>query len=236
MSLLEVSGLCSGYGRLQVLWDIDLTVEEGEVVAIIGPNGAGKTTLLKTIAGIIKPISGTIRFNGEEITNAKPLEIIRRGLVYVPDGSSALTNMTVYENLVLGAFVKRDRAYIKDRLKFIYDVFPILAERKNQLASTLSGGERQMLVLARALMSNPKVLLLDEPSTGLSPLVVSTIYEIISQLVKLKVSIVLVEQDVMRALKIANRAYLMEAGRIRVKGESEELLHHETIRKYYLGA
>jgi branched-chain amino acid transport system ATP-binding protein len=236
MSLLEVSGLCSGYGRLQVLWDIDLTVEEGEVVAIIGPNGAGKTTLLKTIAGIIKPISGTIRFNGEEITNAKPLEIIRRGLVYVPDGSSALTNMTVYENLVLGAFVKRDRAYIKDRLKFIYDVFPILAERKNQLASTLSGGERQMLVLARALMSDPKVLLLDEPSTGLSPLVVSTIYEIISQLVKLKVSIVLVEQDVMRALKIANRAYLMEAGRIRVKGESEELLHHETIRKYYLGA
>jgi branched-chain amino acid transport system ATP-binding protein len=236
MSLLEVSGLCSGYGRLQVLWDIDLTVEEGEVVAIIGPNGAGKTTLLKTIAGIIKPISGTIRFNGEEITNAKPLEIIRRGLVYVPDGSSALTNMTVYENLVLGAFVKRDRAYIKDRLKFIYDVFPILAERKNQLASTLSGGERQMLVLARALMSDPKVLLLDEPSTGLSPLVVSTIYEIISQLVNLKVSIVLVEQDVMRALKIANRAYLMEAGRIRVKGESEELLHHETIRKYYLGA
>jgi branched-chain amino acid transport system ATP-binding protein len=236
MSLLMVSGLCSGYGRLQVLWDIDLTVEEGEVVAIIGPNGAGKTTLLKTIAGIIKPISGTIRFNGEEITNAKPLEIIRRGLVYVPDGSSALTNMTVYENLVLGAFVKRDRAYIKDRLKFIYDVFPILAERKNQLASTLSGGERQMLVLARALMSDPKVLLLDEPSTGLSPLVVSTIYEIISQLVNLKVSIVLVEQDVMRALKIANRAYLMEAGRIRVKGESEELLHHETIRKYYLGA
>jgi branched-chain amino acid transport system ATP-binding protein len=236
MSLLEVSGLCSGYGRLQVLWDIDLTVEEGEVVAIIGPNGAGKTTLLKTIAGIIKPISGTIRFNGEEITNAKPLEIIRRGLVYVPDGSSALTNMTVYENLVLGAFVKRDRAYIKDRLKFIYDVFPILAERKNQLASTLSGGERQMLVLARALMSDPKLLLLDEPSTGLSPLVVSTIYEIISQLVNLKVSIVLVEQDVMRALKIANRAYLMEAGRIRVKGESEELLHHETIRKYYLGA
>jgi branched-chain amino acid transport system ATP-binding protein len=236
MSLLEVSGLCSGYGRLQVLWDIDLTVEEGEVVAIIGPNGAGKTTLLKTIAGIIKPISGTIRFNGEEITNAQPLEIIRRGLVYVPDGSSALTNMTVYENLVLGAFVKRDRAYIKDRLKFIYDVFPILAERKNQLASTLSGGERQMLVLARALMSDPKLLLLDEPSTGLSPLVVSTIYEIISQLVNLKVSIVLVEQDVMRALKIANRAYLMEAGRIRVKGESEELLHHETIRKYYLGA
>jgi branched-chain amino acid transport system ATP-binding protein len=236
MSLLEVSGLCSGYGRLQVLWDIDLTVEEGEVVAIIGPNGAGKTTLLKTITGIIKPISGTIRFNGEEITNAKPLEIIRRGLVYVPDGSSALTNMTVYENLVLGAFVKRDRAYIKDRLKFIYDVFPILAERKNQLASTLSGGERQMLVLARALMSDPKLLLLDEPSTGLSPLVVSTIYEIISQLVNLKVSIVLVEQDVMRALKIANRAYLMEAGRIRVKGESEELLHHETIRKYYLGA
>jgi branched-chain amino acid transport system ATP-binding protein len=236
MSLLEVSGLCSGYGRLQVLWDIDLTVEEGEVVAIIGPNGAGKTTLLKTIAGIIKPISGTIRFNGEEITNAKPLEIIRRGLVYVPDGSSALTNMTVYENLVLGAFVKRDRAYIKDRLKFIYDVFPILAERKNQLASTLSGGERQMLVLARALMSDPKLLLLDEPSTGLSPLVVSTIYEIISQLVNLKVSIVLVEQDVIRALKIANRAYLMEAGRIRVKGESEELLHNETIRKYYLGA
>jgi branched-chain amino acid transport system ATP-binding protein len=236
MSLLKVSGLCSGYGRLQVLWDIDLTVEEGEVVAIIGPNGAGKTTLLKTITGIIKPISGTIRFNGEEITNAKPLEIIRRGLVYVPDGSSALTNMTVYENLVLGAFVKRDRAYIKDRIKFIYDVFPILAERKNQLASTLSGGERQMLVLARALMSDPKLLLLDEPSTGLSPLVVSTIYEIISQLVNLKVSIVLVEQDVMRALKIANRAYLMEAGRIRVKGESEELLHHETIRKYYLGA
>jgi branched-chain amino acid transport system ATP-binding protein len=236
MSLLEVSGLCSGYGRLQVLWDIDLTVEEGEVVAIIGPNGAGKTTLLKTIAGIIKPISGTIRFNGEEIKNAQPLEIIRRGLVYVPDGSSALTNMTVYENLVLGAFVKRDRTYIKDRLKFIYDVFPILAERKNQLASTLSGGERQMLVLARALMSDPKLLLLDEPSTGLSPLVVSTIYEIISQLVNLKVSIVLVEQDVMRALKIANRAYLMEAGRIRVKGESEELLRHETIRKYYLGA
>jgi branched-chain amino acid transport system ATP-binding protein len=144
--------------------------------------------------------------------------------------------MTVYENLVLGAFVKKDSSYIKDRLKFIYDVFPVLAERKTQPASTLSGGEKQMLVLARALMSNPKLLLLDEPSTGLSPIVVSKIYEIINQLVNLEFSIVLVEQDVMRALKVANRAYLMEAGRVRAEGESEELLQSESIRKYYLGA
>ena len=236
MSLLEVSGLCAGYGRLQVLWDINLTVREGEIVAIIGPNGAGKTTLLKTIAGIVKPIKGTIKFNGMEIKNTTLWEIIRRGLVYVPDGTGVLTNMTVYENLVLGAFVKKDSSYIKDRLNFIYDVFPVLAERKTQPASTLSGGEKQMLVLARALMSNPKLLLLDEPSTGLSPIVVSKIYEIINQLVNLEFSIVLVEQDVMSALKVANRAYLMEAGRVRAEGESEELLQSESIRKYYLGA
>jgi|FaiFalFF_MnMetaG_3_1042247.scaffolds.fasta_scaffold00599_3 branched-chain amino acid transport system ATP-binding protein len=236
MSLLEVSGLCAGYGRLQVLWDIDLTVKEGEVVAIIGPNGAGKTTLLKTIAGIVKPITGTIKFNGVEIKNTPVWEIIRRGLVYVPNGTGVLTNLTVYENLVLGAFVKKDSSYVKDRLKFIYDVFPVLAERKTQLASTLSGGEKQMLVLARALMSNPKLLLLDEPSTGLSPIMVSKIYEIINQLVNLKFSIVLVEQDVVGALKIADSAYLLEAGRIRVKGGSDEFLRDESIRKYYLGA
>ncbi len=236
MSLLEVSGLCAGYGRLQVLWNIDLTVKEGEVVAIIGPNGAGKTTLLKTIAGIFKPITGTIKFNGVEVKNTPIWKIIRLGLVYVPDGTGVLTNLTVYENLVLGAFVKKDSSYIKDRLKFIYDVFPVLAERKTQPASTLSGGEKQMLVLARALMSNPKLLLLDEPSTGLSPIVVSKIYEIINQLVNLEFSIVLVEQDVMRALKVANRAYLMEAGRVRAEGASEDLLRSESIRKYYLGA
>jgi branched-chain amino acid transport system ATP-binding protein len=214
LSLLEVSGLCAGYGRLQVLWDIDLTVKEGEVVAIIGPNGAGKTTLLKTIAGIVKPITGTIKFNGVEIKNTPVWEIIRRGLVYVPNETGVLTNLTVYENLVLGAFVKKDSSYVKDRLKFIYDVFPVLAERKTQLASTLSGGEKQMLVLARALMSNPKLLLLDEPSTGLSPIMVSKIYEIINQFVNLKFSIVLVEQDVVGALKIADSAYLLEAGRM----------------------
>lgn len=235
LNLLEVRHLNVAYGRLQVLWDISISLGENNVVGIIGPNGAGKTTLLKTIAGTVKPLTGEINYLGEKINGLPAHERVRQGIVYVPDGSGVFGKMTVYDNLVLGAFLNRDR--LDEMLKFVYELFPVLYERRNQMAQTLSGGEKQMLVIARALMAKPRVLLLDEPSTGLSPIAVKNLFTSLEKLLSTTdLSIVLVEQDVSRALKLSKYVYLLESGRIRAEGPSNEFSKMEKLRRFYVGA
>ncbi|MDJ0272044.1 MAG: ABC transporter ATP-binding protein [Candidatus Caldarchaeum sp.] len=235
MSLLEVRKLNVAYGRLQVLWDINISLSTNNVVGIIGPNGAGKTTLLKTIAGTIKPLSGEINYMGQKINGLPAHERVKQGIVYVPDSSGVFGKMSVYDNLILGAYLKRDQ--LNETLKFVYELFPTLHERRNQRAGTLSGGEKQMLVIARALMVKPKVLLLDEPSTGLSPIAVKNLFTSLEKLLSTTdLSIILVEQDVGRALKISKYVYLMEGGHVRDEGPSNEFSKVEKLRKFYVGA
>ncbi len=232
--VLQVRDLSSGYGKVTILRDINFQIEENEVVAVIGSNGAGKTTLLKTISKIITPFAGEIIFEGQNITKFPPHLISQAGIAHVPEGGKLFSNMTVYENLLMGTY--RNRKKIKlNILEEIYEIFPILREREKQLAKTLSGGERQMLSIGRSLASQPRFLMLDEPSQGLAPKLVDNIYQKLSILKKKGLTMLLIEQNIIYALKFAERAYVLENGKIVMQGESKELLNNEHIKKHYLG-
>jgi len=231
--MLEVESLNVFYGDVQILWDVSLRVDEGEIVALIGSNGAGKTTLLKTIAGLLKPASGSINYFNERIDKLPPHKIVEKGIALVPEGRGLFPHMTVYENLLMGAYTQHKNN--KEVLSWIYEIFPILKERSKQLASTLSGGEQQMLAIARSLMSNPKLLMLDEPSQGLGPKVVIKILDTVKMINERGVTIMLVEQSALFALDLANRVYVMENGRIVRSGKSEEIKSLEEVKKAYLG-
>ncbi len=233
--MLKVNKINVYYGDLHVLWDVSLEVKEKETVAIVGANCAGKTTLLNTISGILKPRSGEIYFMNERIDKAHPSKIVELGIVQVPEGRQLFPQMTVLENLEMGASVPRAWEKRNETLEWVYQLFPILKERKNQKAGTLSGGEAQMLAIARGLMARPKLLMLDEPSLGLAPKLVLKVFEIIEKIREEGVSILLVEQNVGHALEISDRGYVLETGRIVLEGESRELLKNEYVKKAYLG-
>jgi len=234
MKVLKVSNVHTYYGNIQALKGIDLHVEEGKIVTILGANGAGKTTMMKTIIGFLRPKEGSIQFLGEDITNARPDQLIRKGLTLVPEGRAMLANMTVLENLEMGAFYRSDNEVKKDMNRMM-EIFPILAERKEQLAGTMSGGQQQMLAIARALMARPKLLLLDEPSMGLAPLIVADIFKMIKEINSDGTTILLVEQNAKQALKIADYGYVIETGRLAMEGEAKELLENTSIAEAYLG-
>ncbi|MCS7178042.1 MAG: ABC transporter ATP-binding protein [Anaerolineae bacterium] len=233
--MLEVHALNTFYGKMQVLWDVSLQVREGEIVAIVGSNGAGKTTLLNSILGLVRPASGTVTFLGRRIDGLPSHAIAEQGLAIVPEGGRVFPEMTVRENLEIGAYLSRAWKSRKEMLERIYRLFPILKERERQLARTLSGGERQMLAIARALMSRPRLCLLDEPSYGLAPVLVMEIFRVMQSLREQGITILLVEQNVRRALEIADRAYVLENGHICMEGACAELLESDHIRRAYLG-
>lgn len=233
--LLSVQGVSSRYGRIEVLHSLSLSVGKGEVVSVIGANGAGKTTLLKTIAGVKSPSQGTLRFHGTDITSAPPQERVARGIALVPEGRQIFSRLTVLENLELGAYLRSDAEGIAADLEKIFTLFPVLKERLKQSGGTLSGGEQQMLAIGRALMSRPKLLLMDEPSMGVAPLLVAKIFETIEELNGLGLTILLVEQNAKLALKAAQRAYVLEVGAITSHGEAKLLLDDERVQQAYLG-
>jgi len=233
--MLNIEKINVYYKELQALWDISLVVNEGELVALVGPNGAGKTTTLRIISGLLKPASGHIRFKDKLIDKEPPHKIVELGISQVPETGKIFTGMSVLENLELGAFVPNARKEKEQSLKWVYEIFPLLEERKNQRAGTLSGGERQMLAIGRALMSRPKLLMLDEPSFGLAPILVEQMFEMIKKINEQGVTILLVEQNVQAALELAHRAYLLENGRIVGEGNGKDLLSFESVRSSYLG-
>jgi branched-chain amino acid transport system ATP-binding protein len=232
--MLKAEEINAYYGDLQALWGISLEVNEGELVALIGPNGAGKTTTLRVITGLLKPASGSIRFHGHDLGKEPAYKIVELGISQVPEGGRIFTGMSVLENLELGAFVAEARKNKDQSLKRVYEIFPRLEERKNQRAGTLSGGERQMLAIGRALMSKPRLLLLDEPSFGLAPILVEQIFEMITEINRQGVTVLLVEQNVRAALELAHRAYVIENGRVVGRGVHEDLLSFESVRSAYL--
>ena len=233
--MLEIKDLNVHFGVIHALKGIARTVNDGEIVTLIGATGAGNTTTLRTISGLKKPTSGSILLDGKDITHTSPRDRVKMGMSQVPEGRRVFPDMTVLENLELGAYLRRDRAGIAEDLKMVYERFPRLADRKRQAAGTLSGGEQQMLAMGRALMSRPKILFLDEPSMGLAPLLVQEIFDIIQDINKSGTTVLLVEQNASMALQIANRAYVMETGSIVLSGTGEELSHSEDIKKAYLG-
>ncbi len=235
MAMLEVSNLKVNYGMIQAIKGISFKVEEGEIIALIGANGAGKTTTLHTVSGLLKAREGSILFNGKELTKTQPHKIVEMGMAHVPEGRRIFQQLTVYENLILGAYTRSDKKEVAENLEMIYKRFPRLEERKKQIAGTLSGGEQQMLAMGRALMSNPKIVLMDEPSMGLSPLLVSEIFDIIQSINKSGTTVLLVEQNAKKALSIANRAYVLETGKIVLEGDAKELMNNDQIKKAYLG-
>lgn len=232
--MLEIIDLNVAHGDAQALWDVSLTVGEREIVTVVGPNGAGKTTLVNALAGIVPVRSGRIRMGGEDLTTLPVHQICRHGIAIVPEGRRLFTQMTVSENLDMGAFVPSARAYHDESLEQVYRIFPKLKDRAGQQAGTLSGGEQQMLAIGRALMAKPKLLLLDEPSLGLAPVVVDLIFEVLGEIKQLGVSTLLVEQHVVKALRAASRGYILEEGRIVQMGTSDELIHDEHIQQAYL--
>lgn len=234
--MLRVENLNVFYGAIHALRDISLTVEEGEVVSLIGANGAGKTTTLHTITGLKQANAGIIEYNGADLRKTRDSEIITFGMAHVPEGRHVFTKMSVQENLEMGAFILKDKQIIRKNLDMVYEYFPRLKERRRQLAGTLSGGEQQMLATGRALMSNPKIVLMDEPSMGLSPLLVKEIFKIIRTLHKNGITVLLVEQNAKMALAIADRAYVLETGTISMSGKASDLLRDENVKKAYLGA
>jgi len=236
MAMLEINDLHVNYGMIAALKGISFEVNEGEVISLIGANGAGKTTTLHTLTGLISAKSGSIKFNGVELTKTPAHKIVEMGIAHVPEGRRIFQNLTVLDNLKLGAFTRKDKENIPKDIQDIYERFPRLAERKNQIAGTLSGGEQQMLAMGRALMSHPKTILMDEPSMGLSPKLVKEIFSIIRKLHEQGITILLVEQNAKMALSIADRAYVLETGRITMEGDAKELLNNEQVRKAYLGA
>jgi branched-chain amino acid transport system ATP-binding protein len=233
--LLEIENLHVSYGAIKALQGISLTVNEGEIIALIGGNGAGKSTTLNTISGLYRPVQGTIKFQGEELTTRPSFEIVSKGVIQVPEGRKIFSSMTVLENLEMGGFLQMDKTARQNDIESIMTRFPRLAERRNQAGGTLSGGEQQMLAIGRGLMAHPHLLLLDEPSMGLSPILVEQIFEIIQEINLQGVSILLVEQNAQMALAIANRAYVLETGRIVLSGEADQLLHDPLVLKAYLG-
>jgi len=233
--LLEVKNLNAGYGYLQILRDVSLTVDAGEYVCLVGPNGAGKSTTLKTIAGLLQPQSGEIVFQGESISGLPGNQVMKKGISLVSEAMNLFVNMTVNENLSLGAYTIRDKKVEKDTLDFVYNLFPRLAERSKQLAGTMSGGERKMLAIGRGLMSNPTLLLVDEPSFGLAPLLTESVFESLDVLVKQGLTIMLVEQNVTKTLAVTDRGYVLENGRIELSGKSSDLASNPHVRKVFLG-
>ncbi len=235
MAMLEVKDLHVHYGVIEAIKGISFEVEQGEVIALIGANGAGKTTTLHTITGLIKPTSGNIIFEGKDITKTPGYKIVPMGMAHVPEGRRVFAQMSVYDNLMMGAYTRKDKNEIKENLHMVYERFPRLEERKNQMAGTLSGGEQQMLAMGRALMSQPNIILMDEPSMGLSPIFVNEIFDIIKRVSQSGTTVLLVEQNAKKALSIADRAYVLETGTISLEGNAEELMHNDAVRKAYLG-
>jgi len=235
--MLKVRNLEAGYGKLRVLKRISMHVNPGEIVTIIGANGAGKTTLLHTITGLVKVGSGEIFFNDKNLSTISPEKIVFSGCSLVPEGRQVFSTMTVQENLLLGGYVqkKRDRSNLDDEIKRVYDLFPVLKERENQLAGTLSGGEQQMLAMGRALMAKPSLIMMDEPSTGLAPLIVKSIFQVIIRLREEGNTVLLVEQNAKAALSIADRGYVLETGKIILQGAAEDLLQNRDVQRAYLG-
>ena len=233
--MLEVKNLSVHYGMIQAVRNVDFTVNEGEIVSLIGANGAGKSTILKTLSGLIHPSEGEIVYLGENIASTSAKKIVEKGLVQVPEGRHVFPGLTVKENLELGAFLRKDKEDIQKDMEAVFERFPILKERKDQDAQTLSGGEQQMLAMGRALMSRPKLLLLDEPSMGLAPIFIREIFKIIQEIQKTGTTVLLIEQNAKMALSISNRAYVLETGSVVLSGTGQELLESDEIQKAYLG-
>ena len=235
MTMLEVRDIEVYYGMIQAIRGISFEVKEGEVIALIGANGAGKTTTLQTITGLVAPKKGSIYFEGQDITHVPAHKIVSMGMAHVPEGRRVFSQLSVLDNLKLGAYTRKDKNEIEETLARVYKRFPRLEERKNQIAGTLSGGEQQMLAMGRALMSHPKIILMDEPSMGLSPIFVNEIFDIIQEVSKSGTTVLLVEQNAKKALSIADRGYVLETGNIVLEGNAKELLNNDRVKKAYLG-
>ena len=233
--MIDLKSVSAGYGELQILHDVSINIQQGEIVALVGANGAGKSTLIKTMTGLLPISSGEIVFDNVSIKNVKPHTVIRHGISLAPEGRRLFPYMTVLENLEVGAYIEKSGKTVQKNLEWVFSIFPKLRERSTQLAGTFSGGEQQMLTIGRALMCRPKFLIMDEPSLGLAPMIVNEVFDIIQLLLKEGVTIFLVEQNVRRCLEIANRAYVLEHGRIVMSGKSAELLENEKVKKAYLG-
>ncbi len=235
MAMLEVKDLKVNYGMIQAIKGVSFHVEQGEIIALIGANGAGKTTILHTITGLLSPKEGNVTFEGTDITKIPPHKIVSMGMAHVPEGRRVFSHLTVLQNLKMGAYTRKDKAEVQKTLDMVYERFPRLKEREHQVAGTLSGGEQQMLAMGRALMSHPKIILMDEPSMGLSPIYVNEIFEIIQEVSKTGTTVLLVEQNAKKALSIADRAYVLETGNIALDGKASDLLNNDDIKKAYLG-
>ena len=235
MAMLQVENLQVFYGVIQAIKGISFEVNQGEIVALIGANGAGKTTILHTVTGLVPAKAGQIQFDGKELLKTPSHKIVSMGMAHVPEGRRIFQELSVYENLQLGAFTRRDKAEVAESLKMVYTRFPRLEERKKQIAGTLSGGEQQMLAIGRALMSKPRIILMDEPSMGLSPLFVSEIFDIIQEINRAGTTVLIVEQNAKKVLSIANRAYVLETGKIIQSGEAQSLMNDDSVKRAYLG-
>jgi len=235
MAMLEVKDLEVNYGVIKAIKGVSFEVNEGEVISLIGANGAGKTTILHAVSGLLNKTAGTVTFEGVDITKVPAHKIVSMGMAHVPEGRRVFAQLTVYENLKLGAYTRKDKKELEDTLAMVYKRFPRLEERKNQLAGTLSGGEQQMLAMGRALMSHPRIILMDEPSMGLSPIFVEEIFNIIRDISAEGVTVLLVEQNAKKALSIADRAYVLETGNVTLTGDAKDLMNDESVKKAYLG-
>lgn len=235
MAMLEVKDIEVYYGMIQAIQGVSFHVDEGEVIALIGANGAGKTTILHTVSGLLTPKKGSILFEGKELTKTPGHKIVSMGMAHVPEGRRVFAQLTVLQNLKMGAYTRKDKSEIDATLETVFKHFPRLKERQNQMAGTLSGGEQQMLAMGRALMSHPKIILMDEPSMGLSPIFVNEIFNIIQEVSKMGTTVLLVEQNAKKALSIADRAYVLETGKIVLEGKASDLLNDDSIKKAYLG-
>ena len=235
MAMLEIKDLEVFYGMIQAIKGVSFEVNEGEVIALIGANGAGKTTILHTITGLLDARCGSVIFDGTDITKVPAHRIVSMGMAHVPEGRRVFANLSVYQNLKMGAYTRKDKQEIEDTLNMVYDRFPRLKERQNQMAGTLSGGEQQMLAMGRALMSRPRIILMDEPSMGLSPIFVDEIFDIIKEVSASGTTVLLVEQNAKKALSISDRAYVLETGKIVLDGKADDLLNNDSIKKAYLG-
>ena len=233
--MLELNNLNAGYGSFQALFSVNLEVKKGEAIAVIGPNGAGKTTLLRTISGMLPVQSGNLSMEGTSLKDVPPYRIIDFGIAHVPENRRLFSSMSIEDNLRMGAFTPNARPHFEERLDFIFDLFPRLKERRSQIAGTLSGGEQQMCAIGRALMSSPKLLLMDEPSAGLAPVIVNQVFQLVQQIRDQGLTVLIVEQNIEQVLQIVDRAYLMEVGAIKISGKAGELIQSESLRKAYVG-